>query len=619
MLRKLVEQGKLPPVEQRLPEQPAVVEPYEKIGVYGGRMRTVTGSPDNLSEVQYMVYEPFLRFAADGVTIVPNVVTHWELSEDAKSITLFLRRGMRWSDGVPVTVEDVLFAWYDVFLNKDVYPTSMIPPAFKPGGKPMEIERIDDFTFRLVFAEPYGAICYSLTRTAGANRLLQPKHYLKNYHPKYAPLEEIMAKAKQAGFSSWSELFKEVNYPSRVISGTLSPRTPRDFPTISAWHVFEVPASGNTILRRNPYYWKVDPEGNQLPYIDSIHSTYIGNPEARNLEYVTGDVDFAAIYCRLENTPLFLKNRRKGGYRTYLWQENQGSRVAYYFNQTHRDPVLRSIFGDRRFRFALSLAIDRQEINEIVYFGKCRPRQDTVNRICSFFEPEFEKAYAEYDPDRANQLLDEMGLKRKGVSGWRYRPDGKQLTITLDVFAAEPYMKTTQLVKEYWQEVGVLLNWRITQGSLVELRLLGNLMDVVGFPNDGATDISVLSKSMLGIDKWAPLWHKWLYSQDKEGEEPPQQIKDLYKLWGDLRQVTDPQERIRLGKKLLRSQAENLWAIGTVGESLRPVIVSNRLHNVPQFIRDKDGQLLKEERALWGIPWLATCLHHPEQFYIKED
>ena len=431
-------------------------------------------------------------------------------------------------------------------------------------------------------------------------------------------MNQITAEAKKAGFPSWFEFFRSVNYPARR-TGSLSPQTPPDFPTIGPWQVLEVPATGNTILQRNPYYWKVDPEGNQLPYIDRIHSTYVGNPEARNLQFVTGKVDFAALYCRLENAPLFLSNRRKGGYKVYFWRENHGTRVAYYFNQTHRDPVLRRIFQDKRFRIALSLALDRQEINEIIYFGKCTPSQDTVNRICTFFEPEFATSYAQYDPEQANQLLDEMGLERKGVGGWRYRPDGRQLTITLDVFGVEPYMKTAQLVKEYWQDVGVLLNWRVADGNLVGLRLRGNLADLMGFPNDVATDVTVLGAPLCGIVRWAPLWHRWFKTQGEQGEEPPQYIKDLYELWEKLRRTPDPQERIRLGKKLLRSQAENLWGIGTVGDVISPSIVSHRLHNVPQFVKDKDGNLLEGEKALWGIPWLATFLHHPEQFYIQED
>lgn len=616
MLRELVERGKLPPVEQRLPEQPAIVQPYEKTGVYGGQLRTVTGSTDNLDELQYFVFEPLMRFTSDGVTIVPNVVSRWELSEDAKSITLHLRKGMRWSDGVPVTVDDVLFAWYDVILNTDITLPSRIPSAFKVGGEPMELERIDNLMFRLEFSEPYGAIPYFLTRTIMSDSLILPKHYLKDYHPKYTPEEEILAKAKQAGFASWFEFFRSVNYPSRS-TGSLSPNTPADYPTLGAWQVAQVPATGHVILKRNPYYWKIDPQGNQLPYIDRIQSTYIGNPEARNLEFVSGKVDFASLHARLENSPLFLSNRQKGGYNVYFWQENQGSRVSYYFNQTHLDPALRKIFQDRRFRVAMSLAINRREINDIVYFGKCTPRQDTVNRICSFFEPQFETNYARYDPQEANRILDEMGLKRRGTMGWRYMPDGKQLVITLDVHSAEPYLKTAKLVKEYWQDAGILLNWRVVQSGLLFLRMAGNLLDVLGNPNDVATDIMVLREPLCGIFRWAPLWYRWFVTEGRQGEEPPERIKAQYRVWEELRRTADPQERIRLGKELIRSKSENLWGIGTVGNTLAPVIVSKRLHNVPQYMKDENGNLLEGKPALCGWPWLATFLHHPEQFYIR--
>ena len=301
------------------------------------------------------------------------------------------------------------------------------------------------------------------------------------------------------------------------------------------------------------------------------------------------------------------------------WQESTGSRVSYYFNQTHRDPVLRKIFQDRRFRIALSLAIDRQEINEMVYFGKCKPRQETVNRMCSFFEPEFATIYAQYDPERANRLLDEMGLQRRGPGGWRYRPDGQQLVISMNLYDVPPVVKTAELVKEHWAAVGVVLNWRMVRNDLVGLWIRGNSLDMLNDSNNVATEIMVLRELLLRIRYWAPLWYRWLHSQGQQGEEPPQQIKDLYKVWKDLRKTADPKERIRLGKKLIRSQAENLWGIGTIGDTFRPIIINNRLHNVPEFMKDKDGNLVEGEPALWGYPWYGTLLHHPEQFYIEED
>ena len=614
MLAKLVEAGELPPVAERVPEEPMVVQPYERIGVYGGEMRVLTGQAQALNETQYMLYATLLRFAADGKTIVPNVARRWEMSPDGKAFTVYLRKGMKWSDGAPVTVDDVLFAWDDVFMNEELNPVP--PSAFRIDNKPMKVEPVDKYTFRLVFDGPYGALPYFLTRTQQWQSLIQPKHYLRHYHPRYTPREELEKMAKDRGFEFWFELFKDVNHTQRSPSG----RMPPDYPTIGPWHVVKAPATGHVILERNPYHWQVDPEGNQLPYIDHIHSQFVGNPEARNLKFASGEIDFGGSYARFDNSPLFLSNQKKGNYRVFFWKENQGTRVAYYFNLTHEDPEKRKIFQDRRFKIALSHAINRQEINEIVYYGQCLARQDTVNRVCSFFEPEFETAHLEYDPARAERILDSIGLARKGVGGWRTLPSGKTLVITLDAFPIEPYMKTAALVKEYWQAVGILLNYRVVQGGLANLRVAGNKHDVVGYPNDCATDVMVLNDAVYGISYWAPLWYRWLRTQGKKGhsEEPPQYIKDLYDTWQQMRRTADHEMRVRLGKKLIRSQAENLWGIGTVGESLGPIIVSNRLHNVAQWMLDADGKPIVGKRALWGWPWLATFLHHPEQWFIQE-
>jgi peptide/nickel transport system substrate-binding protein len=363
----------------------------------------------------------------------------------------------------------------------------------------------------------------------------------------------------------------------------------------------------------------VDPEGNQLPYIDEIYSQVVGNPEARNLMFASGRIDFGGSFARFDNTPLFLSNRKEGNYRVLFWKENQGTRVAYTFNQTHEDPEKRKVFQDRRFRIALSHAIDREQINQVAYFGKCLPRQDTVNRVCSFFDPSFETAHAEYDPDRAERMLDEMGLKRKGIGGWRALPGGRTLVIILDAFPLEPYLKTAQLVQEYWQAVGVLLNYRVMQPGLTQVRVAGNKHDMVGYPNDCATDVMMISRPLYEIQNWAPLWHRWFQAtgENRAGERPPQDIRDLYDVWMQLRREADPNARIELGRKIVQYQADNLLAIGTVGETLGPVIVSADLHNVPEWMTDERGQPIVGRHALWGWPWLATFLHHPEQWHLR--
>ena len=598
MLRDQVERGELPPVEERLPDEPPVVECLERIGLYGGEMNTVTPVAGWLVEEMYMVWEPLLRFAPDGVTIEPNAVEGWDMAEDARSITLSLRKGMKWSDGAPVTTEDVLFAWNDVILNKDITP---IPPTnFVVRGEPMTVEALDDYRFQLQFKEPYGSVLYALIHTVTEASLIQPKHYLAQFHPAYTPEDTLTEMARKKGFDYWFELFRDENHTVRRTNG----QTPREYPTISPWRVIDEPAMGHVILERNPYYWKVDREGNQLPYIDRIHSEYVGNPEARNLKYIAGEVDFAQN--PMENAPLLLSNQARGKYTVRMWVENQGTRVTFFLNQTFPDPVLRSLFRDRRFRIALSLAINREEINEILYFGKCIPRQCTVNRACSFFEPEFETSYAEYDPDRANRILDEIGLERKGPGGWRYFPDGRQVVISPVVIEGGYRPEVVELAAEYWAALGILLSWRVVDGELVVTKLTGNQLDLAVFPGDAATDIGVIMGTPMQLWCWGPAWEDWFRTNGERGEEPPEEIKDLWATSMRLKQTGDPAERIRLGKKLVRSQAENLYGIGAVGGTINPVLVTDRLRNVPGH------------GALMGWPWVVTVLPHPEQWFIEE-
>ena len=229
MLRDQVERGELPPVEERLPDEPLLVEVIDEVGVYGGEIRTITPVATWLVEELYMMREPLIRFASDGVTIVPNLLDSWELAEDAESVVLRLRSGLRWSDGAPVTTEDVLFAWNDVLLNKDITPVP--PPNFVVDGKPMVVEVLDANRFRLVFDRPYGSILYALIQTVNESSLVLPKHYLRRYHPSYTPLEKLEEMAAEHGFDHWFELFRDVNHTVRLLSG----QTPSDYPTLSVW------------------------------------------------------------------------------------------------------------------------------------------------------------------------------------------------------------------------------------------------------------------------------------------------------------------------------------------------------------------------------------------------
>ena len=598
ILEDQVRSGRLPPVGERLPNEPAVVDAAGVIGRYGGQLRVMSSNPTQLNELTYFLTEPMLRFAADGRTIRPNVARRWLMSDDGRTITIWLRKGMRWSDGAPLTVQDVLFAFEDVLKNEALTP--VFPSAYACGGEPMQIEAIDDHAFRIRFAEPYGSFPYFLIHSVASRSLVMPRHWLKQFHPKYTPEAEILKRAREHGFEQWHELFLDQNFLVRATG--VGPNTPPQYPVLSAWHVHSAPAEGNVLLSRNPYYWKVDRAGNQLPYIDTIHSTFIAKHEAQNLKLISGQIDFAGMEGTFDNAPLFLSHRRKGRYRVFFWECNWGARVAFYLNQTHRDPVLRALFQDREFHIALSLGINRAQINDVLYFGKCQPQQLTANPACSYYESRFARAHAQYDADEANRILDRIGLAaRRGR--WRVRPDGKVLTINCQVLDGGFRPQTAELVKEYWEDLGVLVSMRVVDPNLWRTRAGANAMDVCIYPDDVATDVMILNAPVYGIQTWAPLWARYFNSGGAKGEQPPPHVVELYEAWSQMRRTTNDARRIELGKKLIRSQAQNLWGIGTVGRLVRPIIVSNRMRNVPA-------------EGLWGYPWLATCLHHPERFFL---
>ena len=604
-LAQLVKQGKLPPVEKRLPLEPLVVVPVEEIGQYGGTARVATKRPLILEDGGLMIgHEPILRVARDGKTIIPNLAKKWQLSKDGKTLTLYLRKGIKWSDGEPFTVDDIIFWWEDVILNNELTPVK--PIAWTPGGKPMELEKIDDYTIRLKFSAPYPVAILRLAHYDGVEgSFFLPKHYLKQFHIKYNPQANELA--KKGGFNYWYELF---NTKALINSGSgraVDPGTP----TLQAFMIISK-SQDTVIAERNPYYWKIDPAGNQLPYIDRIFVSVVSNAEMVNLKTTTGDVDFAGFNTRLDMYPVYKENAVKNNYRVLLWQDVFGGEVIFMPNQTHPDPVLRKIFQDKRFRIALSLGINRDEINQLFYMGMAQPRQTTVIPQSRYYKEEFAKAYIEYDPVRANKLLDEMGLKR-GPDGYRVRPDGKRLEILIEYTPVDTIRgPVSEFVQQQWDKLGIKVAVKEITTELQQVRAPGNQMDMTVWNADKCTDILFPITPMWFVpyntgweNGWCPLWAQWYASKGKSGEEPPKEAKRLLDLWEKMLSTTIESQRTKLGQEILKSNAENLWTIGTVGLAPVPIIARNNLRNIP-------------EKGIWGWDYFWAMLYNPEQFFFKQ-
>jgi peptide/nickel transport system substrate-binding protein len=585
----MLDSQNLPPVEERLPDDPMVIVPLAEIGQYGGTARITTNEWLTFPNV-----ESVLTISADMRTILPNLAESWEVSPDGRRITLTLRKGIKWSDGVPLTSDDFLFVFNDVLLNKEYAP---VTNRIIEGGKAV---KVTDRIFYYEFEESRPLMVNFLAQYG--NFMVYPVHYYRNFHPRYVDSETLNRKLSSMGYMTWMAYYDALR--RQLIEQSV------DAPTLAAHKVVQ---RTPTLVRfeRNPYYFKVDPSGQQLPYIDRVDSRQIENKEVIAAMSATGQLDFSAYELKTQDIPLLKLGERSGDIKVLIWNRLHSSDVVIQPNYNHDDKQLAALYWQHRFREALSIAINRDEMNQIIYFGRGTPRQVTAHPSSSMFEPVFATAYTQYDPSRANILLNELGLLDVDGDGLREYPDGTPLTITLEFMDWEtPKAITLELVSLYWHEVGIDLRLKIIDRGLQSARAQANEMQMTVWHADRVTDILLpLSPSW-----WAPIatgwdktlwnnWSRWHLSDGQLGTEPPAVMREL-QCWADeMFSTVDPARRIELGKKLLASNAKNIWTIGTIGLAPQPVVVANNLRGVPK-------------QAIWGWDNRWTLSYHPATWYF---
>ncbi|MCC9076591.1 ABC transporter substrate-binding protein [Litorilinea aerophila] len=581
MLAELVAQGQLPPVDERLPKNPRVIPVVEEIGEYGGTwFRAAVGPGDAGILNSRLSYENLVRWSQDGSTVVPNVAESFEINDTATEFTIKLREGMRWSDGEPFTADDFVFWYEDVLLNTDLTPS--IPSWMRDPvtGEVGKLEKIDDYTIKFSFPNPYGLFIQILagpSAGAGGNICDYPKHYLSQFHPNYVSEEELAQKTQDAGFDNWWELFgNKRNWQN--------PEQPHIWP----WIPTRVPPDVPVVAERNPYYYKVDPEGNQLPYLDKVQFDIVENADLLNLKAVAGEIDCQFRHILWNNYPLFIDNAEQGDYRVFRWKLAEGSNCLLHPNMNHKDPVLRELFQNKNFRIALSLGIDRTQINELAYQGFGQPRQASLIPESPYFKEEHATRYAEHDPDRANQLLDEIGLTERDSEGFRLRPDGEPLTITIEyapVFG--PWRDAVQMITDQWKQIGIRAIPKEEDRTLFSQRgLAGEEMDMGVWIMDRCLTPLIEPWYFLPYQGGTPpstaaLWWQWYQSRGEQGEEPPAEVKRQYELY-DLIKGASPDELPALAEEFFDNASENIWFIGTVGVLPHVGIVKNNFRNVPE-------------------------------------
>jgi peptide/nickel transport system substrate-binding protein len=574
-LQEMVDAGTLPALEERLPTEPVVDNPFEEVGKYGGTLtlgqvsNTVAYPASN-----FTTFEPLFSLGRDGATIVPNIAKAWEFSEDNKTFTISLREGMKWSDGAPFTADDILFYWNDILLNEELTPN--VPQKYQPGGTPMTVTKVDDYTVSFEFAVPYSAILPNLAGivfTGCQGDAFEASHYLKQFHKTYNP--DVDAQAQEAGFDSWVQYFDSKRYYWYRV-------TP-DVPTVGAWYVSEVTPEG-TVMERNPYYFKVDTAGNQLPYIDKVVATNFNDTANLAVKMVAGQYDYQDWSTSVNDYPAFSEGAEAGNYYTWLAPSLWTSIAAYSVNQNYvGDEAVATILQDVRFRQALSLAMNREEINDIIALGQGQPFQATIYPTSSAYKEAWGNHFIEYNAEQANALLDEMGMSERDSEGYRLRPDGEQFTLIISNVPDAVPAKMAELLRGYWEAIGIRTTIKDTDRTLMGQQFSSGEFMIAGWAMDGAAEMAIKigANAYLAGWQWAPQWNAWYNSNGAEGEEPPANVKRMFELYKGLPFMAEAEQTEALSE-MFDIWQEGLWRIGTIGMVPKPAITRNGLGNVDE-------------------------------------
>jgi peptide/nickel transport system substrate-binding protein len=597
MLAELVKAGKLPPVEQRLPEAAdvMVIKPLKEVGKYGGRWRRgFTGPADTENGNRIVSTDKFLMWDYTGNKVTPALAKDWRLSDDGKVCTLFLRTGLKWSDGKPFTADDILFWYEEIYQNKALVATPI--PELQVGGKPARITKRDDYTVVFEFPEPYflfvdilaGDTLIGGGQATGSARAsfmggYAPAHYLKQFLPKFSSEDEVTRKAKALGFDSW------VSYIRNRTNWALNP----DLPTLGPWKTVSPINTPTWGMERNPYYWAVDTAGNQLPYIDRIVMNLAENLEVLNLRAIAGDYDLQERHISLNKLPVFIENQKKGNYTVRLDTSQSGADAAMLVNTAYEaDAEVSKWLKNRDFRRALSMGIDRDQINEAFWLGigtagSAAPADDVAINPGK----EYRKKWAALDVKQANALLDKIGLTKKDGEGYRLRTDGKgRLRIELMTVGGQfiPYTQVAEMIRQQWKKIGVDADVKETERSLAFTKTANAEHQAMFWSVGGSENLYLFPRHVLPVDPaechLGMPFARWYASNGAQGKKPDN--PEMLRAFDLLRSAAGKKEaeRVKIAKEIWKILVEECWAIGIVGVSpafMGVRITKNNMGNIP--------------------------------------
>jgi peptide/nickel transport system substrate-binding protein len=592
-LAELVKAGKLPPVAERIGQDPLVLRPVHGVGKYGGTWRRgFTGPADFWNGYRCCSGPDTLLFwDYTGDRPVPNIAKGWELQDGGRTLILHLRRGMKWSDGQPFTADDFLFWYEDMYSNKELVP---LPSSIMMiNGKPGELSKVDAHTVMFKFPDPYYMLPDVL---AGSTQLggqahqglfgmggYAPAHYLKQFHPKYVSKDQLDQRVKESKFDNWVRLILFKN------DWALNP----ELPVLSPWKTVTPINTPTWTLERNPYSIWVDTEGNQLPYIDRVVLTLAENLEVLNLRAIAGEYDLQERHVDLGKVPVILENQQRGGYKLHLDPGDYGGDMIIKFNLSYEaDPEIAKWFNTADFRRALSLGIDRDQINETFWLGTGTP-SSVVPADHNRYNPgpEYRTLWSTHDPKKANEMLDQIGLDKRDSEGYRLRSDGKgRLRVEITTLGGQflQFTQISEMVREHWKKIGIDLTVQEVERSLAIKRADANEQQLVAWNNDGSEHLftfptHVFPFTLQSLATSGPLYAKWFQSGGAQGKEPPPRLREQMEKFQKAFGVPE-EERVKLGKEVWKIAAEEVYIIGVIGmgaASMGVRMAKTNLGNVP--------------------------------------
>lgn len=578
MLAEMVAAGTLPPVDERLPVHPTVVNALE-VGKYGGVWNRAFKGPGDRWGPTKLMEERVLKYTSDAdgqVLLTPGYIESYSVNEDSSAFTFTLLEGLKWSDGAPITTEDVKFWYDDIFHNKALTPN--YESYLAPGGEPLEIEIADDRTFTVKFKQPYVYFLNILAQdsTSGPSldrpSFIAPAHYLKQFNDNYVSAEDLAKLAADYQVEAWTDLWGS---NGKVTAWWFN----EDLPVVTAWKV-EGDVAGDTVtMVRNPYYYAVDQAGNQLPYIDKIEHHLFEAQDTFNLMIVQGQIDMQQRYVTANDYTFYKENADKGGYNV---ERSVSANVwSLVPNLTVQDEGLRALFENEDVRHALSIGVDRELINELAFSGLGEGRSASPISGSPYFDADLESHWTEFDPDTANALLDQAGLTERDGDGYRLRPDGKRFTIVVEN-ADDAYANVLELVAENYRDIGVELLARLIDRTQWDDNRKNNTFQMQLIPFDRLSIVPADPRIMMGSDFFANEYFTWYRTGGESGIEPPADhaIRKVWADWDKAASAGTLEEADAATNEMIAEFVKNGWVIGLIGEVATPMIVKTNFMNV---------------------------------------